>query len=118
MEHFRNPFDVGDLASAKSSGIATSRGSAEGLRTRIVIMDNIYEEMRCGELAATHPALYLRMLIRDEGHAGDSLLLFAVSGDDAHFAAAMRDVTLDLDNRCELNDAWLATIRSRTSTAS
>jgi pyrroloquinoline quinone (PQQ) biosynthesis protein C len=167
-------------------------GRAPSLRTRMVIMDNIYEEMGCGELGAAHPALYLRMLgslgvseqaaermptvpaierinrhlrcvveqgpfciacavlataelvippvfraladiaqtafegvdmaffdrhgIRDEGHAGDALLLFAVSAEETHFAAARSDVMLDLDYRCELNDAWLETIRGIDST--
>ena len=62
-------------------------------------------------------AFFDRHGFRDEGHAGDALLLFAVSGDETHFAAAKSHVTLDLDYRCELNDAWLATIHSIRSGA-
>lgn len=237
MEHFRNPFEGGDLAGvaveqnraffdglsrrvrahrffshpflsmpdgvapppAVASFILTSfyqvvapftgllcslAGRAPSLRARFALLDNIYEEMGCGELAAAHPNLYLRMLAsvgvteqaanrmprlpaierlnhhlrrvvdnshfsvacavlasaestippsfpilaalaqsafkdvdttffdrhgaRDEGHAGDASLLFAVSGQGAHFAAAEAEVMLDLDHRSELNDEWLA----------
>lgn len=37
-------------------------GRSPDLRTRFALMDNIYEEMGCGELEAAHPSLYLRML--------------------------------------------------------
>lgn len=37
-------------------------GRAPDLRTRFALMDNVYEEMGCGDLSAAHPSLYLRML--------------------------------------------------------
>jgi pyrroloquinoline quinone (PQQ) biosynthesis protein C len=37
-------------------------GQAPNLRSRFALMDNIYEEMGCGDLNAAHPRLYLRML--------------------------------------------------------
>jgi len=37
-------------------------GRAPTLETRFALMDNIYEEMGCGDLACAHPNLYLRML--------------------------------------------------------
>lgn len=37
-------------------------GRSPDLRTRFALMDNIYEEMGCGDLDAAHPSLYLRML--------------------------------------------------------
>lgn len=37
-------------------------GRSPDLRTRFALMDNLYEEMGCGDLAAAHPSLYLRML--------------------------------------------------------
>jgi hypothetical protein len=35
-------------------------------------------------------------------------MLFAVSGQEAHFAAAEVAVMLDLEHRSELNDEWMA----------
>jgi pyrroloquinoline quinone (PQQ) biosynthesis protein C len=37
-------------------------GQAPDLRSRFTLMDNIYEEMGCGDLSAAHPSLYLQML--------------------------------------------------------
>jgi pyrroloquinoline quinone (PQQ) biosynthesis protein C len=37
-------------------------GRAPDLRSRFALMDNIYEEMGCGDLNAAHPNLYLKML--------------------------------------------------------
>lgn len=37
-------------------------GRSPDLRTRFALMDNIYEEMGCGDIEAAHPSLYLRML--------------------------------------------------------
>lgn len=37
-------------------------GRSPDLKTRFALMDNIYEEMGCGEIEAAHPSLYLRML--------------------------------------------------------
>ena len=37
-------------------------GRAPNLRSRFALMDNIYEEMGCGDLNAAHPTLYLKML--------------------------------------------------------
>ena len=37
-------------------------GRAPDLRSRFALMDNIYEEMGCGDLSAAHPSLYLKML--------------------------------------------------------
>lgn len=37
-------------------------GRSPDLRSRFALMDNIYEEMGCGELSAAHPSLYLKML--------------------------------------------------------
>lgn len=157
-------------------------GQAPSLRFRFALMDNIYEEMGCGDWAAAHPNLYLKMLAsvgvsehaaeglptlpaiarlnqhlravvdrrhfsvacavlasaeatipasfpallgiarsafgdldtaffdrhgeRDEGHADDAFLLFALSGQAEHFAAAEADVMLDLENRSVLLDEW------------
>lgn len=35
---------------------------APNLRSRFALMDNIYEEMGCGDLQSAHPSLYLQML--------------------------------------------------------
>jgi len=161
-------------------------GRAPSLRARFALMDNIYEEMGCGDLGAAHPTLYLRMLAsigvseeaaermptlsaigrinehlrsviehghfsvacavlasaestipasfptllaiarnafrdvdatfferhgsRDEGHAGDASMLFAISGDESQFATAEAEVMLDLDYRSELNDEWISAL--------
>jgi pyrroloquinoline quinone (PQQ) biosynthesis protein C len=37
-------------------------GRAPNLRSRFALLDNIYEEMGCGDLDSAHPRLYLRML--------------------------------------------------------
>jgi pyrroloquinoline quinone (PQQ) biosynthesis protein C len=37
-------------------------GKAPNLRSRFALMDNIYEEMGCGDLNAAHPSLYMKML--------------------------------------------------------
>lgn len=37
-------------------------GRSPDLKTRFALLDNIYEEMGCGDLDAAHPSLYLRML--------------------------------------------------------
>jgi pyrroloquinoline quinone (PQQ) biosynthesis protein C len=37
-------------------------GRAPDLRSRFALMDNIFEEMGCGDLEAAHPSLYLKML--------------------------------------------------------
>ncbi len=37
-------------------------GRAPDLKSRFALMDNIYEEMGCGNLDAAHPSLYLKML--------------------------------------------------------
>ncbi len=37
-------------------------GRSPDLRTRFALMDNLYEEMGCGDLGSAHPSLYLRML--------------------------------------------------------
>lgn len=37
-------------------------GRSPDLRTRFALLDNIYEEMGCGDLPAAHPSLYLKML--------------------------------------------------------
>jgi pyrroloquinoline quinone (PQQ) biosynthesis protein C len=37
-------------------------GHAPSLRSRFALMDNIFEEMGCGDLNSAHPRLYLRML--------------------------------------------------------
>jgi pyrroloquinoline quinone (PQQ) biosynthesis protein C len=37
-------------------------GRAPDLKTRFALMDNIFEEMGCGDWTAAHPSLYLRML--------------------------------------------------------
>ena len=164
--------------------LCTLAGRAPSLGARFALMDNIYEEMGCGELAAAHPNLYLRMLAsigiseqaaesmptlpaiqrinqhlrsvierghfsvacavlasaestippsfpvlsaiaqnafrdldmmffdrhgsRDEGHAGDASMLFALSGGRVHFQTAEAEIMLDLDHRSELLDEWLA----------
>ena len=42
--------------------LCTLAGQAPSLESRFALMDNIYEEMGCGDLACAHPNLYLRML--------------------------------------------------------
>ncbi|MBX3263907.1 MAG: iron-containing redox enzyme family protein [Labilithrix sp.] len=37
-------------------------GRAPTLQSRFALMDNIYEEMGCGDLGSAHPSLYLKML--------------------------------------------------------
>jgi pyrroloquinoline quinone (PQQ) biosynthesis protein C len=37
-------------------------GRSPNLRCRFALMDNIYEEMGCGDLESAHPNLYLKML--------------------------------------------------------
>ncbi len=37
-------------------------GRSPNLKCRFALMDNIYEEMGCGDLELAHPSLYLRML--------------------------------------------------------
>lgn len=37
-------------------------GRAPNLRARFALMDNIFEEMGCGDLSAAHPSMYLKML--------------------------------------------------------
>lgn len=37
-------------------------GRSPDLRSRFALMDNIYEEMGCGDLSSAHPSLYLAML--------------------------------------------------------
>jgi pyrroloquinoline quinone (PQQ) biosynthesis protein C len=37
-------------------------GQAPNLRSRFALMDNIFEEMGCGDLSSAHPSLYLKML--------------------------------------------------------
>jgi pyrroloquinoline-quinone synthase len=162
-------------------------GRAPDLRTRFALMDNLYEEMGCGNLDRAHPSLYSRMLAsigvtadaaarmpmlrairqinehldevvahrhfsvacallasaestipasfpilatmargafpaadltffdrhgsRDEGHASDAAMLFAVTGGRAHFASAETAVNLDLDHRRELLDEWMLRLR-------
>lgn len=40
----------------------TLAGRSPDLKTRFALMDNLYEEMGCGDLDSAHPSLYLRML--------------------------------------------------------
>jgi pyrroloquinoline quinone (PQQ) biosynthesis protein C len=42
--------------------LSTLGGRAPDIRTRFALMDNLYEEMGCGEIEAAHPMLYLQML--------------------------------------------------------
>jgi pyrroloquinoline quinone (PQQ) biosynthesis protein C len=37
-------------------------GHAPNLQSRFALMDNLYEEMGCGDFNAAHPSLYLKML--------------------------------------------------------
>ena len=45
---------------------------------------------------------------RDDGHSDDAAMLFAVSGERAHFAPAEAALLLDLDHRSDLFDAWMS----------
>jgi hypothetical protein len=45
---------------------------------------------------------------RDEGHAHDACLLFALNASAAHIALAEAEIAVDLSLRRELFDAWLA----------
>lgn len=161
-------------------------GRAPNLRSRFALMDNIYEEMGCGDLSSAHPSLYLRMLSsigvstaaaesartlpvirrindhlrevvdqrdfavacavlasaeatippsfpamariarqaypeidmtffdrhgpRDEGHADDAAMLFAVSADSSDYATVAAEVERDLDFRAELFDEWMVAL--------
>jgi pyrroloquinoline quinone (PQQ) biosynthesis protein C len=51
---------------------------------------------------------------RDVGHCEDASMLFAVSADPSHFAAAERAFMLDLDHRAEMLDEWMSVIASGT----
>lgn len=237
MEHFKTPFGLGDLASARAlenkkffddmlqrakghrffshsfmvsfddtrpsrdlvsfvltsfykivspfTGLLCSLGGrSPDLRSRFALMDNIYEEMGCGDLSAAHPSLYLAMLSsigvtaedadrartlpsirrinehlrevverrtfpvacallasaeatippsfpilaaiarrsfpqvdmtffdrhgpRDEGHADDASMLFAVHARSADYAAVEAEVEIDLNLRADLFDEWTA----------
>ncbi len=138
MEHFRNPFDDGELA-----GVAVAQNQAffDGLSQRVKthrffshpflsMLDGAVPPVACAVLASAESTIptsfpilsalaqkafkdvdttfFDRHGARDEGHAGDASLLFAVSGQGAYFAAAEAEVMLDLDHRSELNDEWLA----------
>lgn len=161
-------------------------GRAPDLRSRFALMDNIYEEMGCGDLSAAHPSLYLKMLEsigvtqsdaenartlpsirrinehlhdvvhrrsfavacavlasaeatippsfpilarmaqsafpdvdmtffdrhgpRDDGHADDAGMLFALSADSVELDIVSAEVESDLDFRAELFDEWMAAI--------
>lgn len=50
------------LVSPFTSLLCSLGGRAPNLRSRFALMDNIYEEMGCGDLDAAHPNLYLKML--------------------------------------------------------
>jgi pyrroloquinoline quinone (PQQ) biosynthesis protein C len=166
-------------------------GQAPSLRSRFALMDNIFEEMGCGDLSSAHPSLYLKMLAsigvtaeaaestltlpairrindhlrevverrhfsvacavlasaestippsfpilaaaarrafhdvdmtffdrhgpRDEGHADDASMLFAVSSDSSHYSTVEAEVKLDLDYRSELFDEWMAALTKGTA---
>ncbi|HSO36749.1 MAG TPA: iron-containing redox enzyme family protein [Labilithrix sp.] len=45
-----------------TSVLCSLGGQAPNLRSRFALMDNIYEEMGCGDFEAAHPSLYLKML--------------------------------------------------------
>jgi pyrroloquinoline quinone (PQQ) biosynthesis protein C len=47
---------------------------------------------------------------RDVGHSEDAAMLFAVTADPSHFAAAKRAFTLDLDYRTDMLDDWMSAI--------
>jgi pyrroloquinoline quinone (PQQ) biosynthesis protein C len=48
---------------APFTGLLCSLGShAPNLQSRFALMDNLYEEMGCGDFNAAHPSLYLKML--------------------------------------------------------
>jgi pyrroloquinoline quinone (PQQ) biosynthesis protein C len=161
-------------------------GRAPNLRSRFALMDNIYEEMGCGDLSSAHPNLYLKMLSsigvtpnaaesaptlatirrindhlrevverrnfsvacavlasaeaaippsfpviarlaqqafpdidmtffdrhgpRDDEHADDAAMLFAVTASSVDFQAVDDEVKLDLDFRAELFDDWMLAI--------
>jgi pyrroloquinoline quinone (PQQ) biosynthesis protein C len=42
--------------------LCTLGGRTPNLRCRFALMDNIFEEMGCGDLESAHPSLYLKML--------------------------------------------------------
>jgi pyrroloquinoline quinone (PQQ) biosynthesis protein C len=50
---------------------------------------------------------------RDAGHCKDASMLFAVSADASHFAAAERAFILDLDHRAGMLDEWLPSATHR-----
>jgi len=53
---------VYQLVSPFTALLCSLGGRAPNLRSRFALMDNIYEEMGCGDLDAAHPSLYLKML--------------------------------------------------------
>jgi len=157
---------------------------APSLKSRFVLMDNVFEELGRGDFGAAHPSLYLSMLAsigvrrhtaesanvlpaarrvqkhlanvvertpfavacavlasaeatipasfpvlaqraqrafpdldmrffeqhgqRDEGHANDAAMLFAIHARPSHWLRTEHEVTLDLDLRVGLLDAWMA----------
>ncbi len=53
---------------------------------------------------------------RDVGHCDDASMLFSVSADASHFAAAERAFILDFDNRADMLDEWMSAIARKTMT--
>jgi len=62
-------------------------GQAPNLRSRFALLDNIYEEMGCGDIEAAHPSLYLKMLASigvDEAAADSMPILPAIDRINGH----------------------------------
>lgn len=62
---------------------------APALRSRFVLMDNVFEELGCGDIGAAHPNLYLSMLASvsvSEQRAGSAQVLPAIGRIRAHLA--------------------------------
>lgn len=53
---------VYQLVSPFTALLCALGGQAPTLRARFALMDNIYEEMGCGDIESAHPSLYLKML--------------------------------------------------------
>jgi pyrroloquinoline quinone (PQQ) biosynthesis protein C len=67
--------------------------------------------MARGAFPAADLTFFSRHGARDEGHASDAATLFAVTGDEAHFASAETAVNVDLEHRRELLDEWMLRLR-------
>lgn len=75
-------------------------GRAPNLRSRFALMDNIFEEMGCGDLGAAHPSLYLKML--------SSIGVTSVAAENARTLPVIRRINEHLREVVEQRDFAVA----------